>query len=125
MGYDRKFLIWALCYAVAGMVLGIMMAESQNHTQHVTHAHIMLIGFVVSLSYGLIHKLWLGGNAGKLATVQYVVHHAGALTIFPGLYLLYGGIVPEPKIGPLLGVASTTVLVGMVLMLVMVLKHRS
>ena len=45
---DRKFVISALCYALLGMVLGIHMAASKDHGQFVTHAHIMLVGFVVS-----------------------------------------------------------------------------
>lgn len=39
MGYDRKYLVWALFYVAAGMVLGIYMAGSHNHAQQVTHAN--------------------------------------------------------------------------------------
>lgn len=124
MGYDRKYLIWALCYALAGMILGIVMAESQNFTQHATHAHLLLLGFVVSLIYAVIHKLWLGA-ATRLATVQYMAHHAGTLVMIPSLFLLFGGRIPVEKIGPVLGVASITVFTGMVLMLVLVLKHKA
>ncbi len=46
----RQYVITALGYGLLGLLLGIYMAHSQNHLQHVTHAHIMLIGFVVSLS---------------------------------------------------------------------------
>lgn len=54
---DRKFIISALCYAILGMCLGIYMAKSGVHGHRVTHAHIMLAGFVVSFIYGLCHKL--------------------------------------------------------------------
>lgn len=122
MHYDRKFLVWALSYAVAGMCLGIFMAASHNHAQHVTHAHIMLVGFVVSLIYGVIHKLWLGQGMAQLARLQFYTHHAGALAMFVGLLLLYGGVVAEASIEPLLSLASMTVLGAAVLMLVMALK---
>ncbi len=124
MHYDRKFLVWALSYAVAGMCLGIFMAASQNHGQHVTHAHIMLVGFVVSLIYGVIHRLWLAQHQGatQLARLQFYAHHAGALAMFTGLLLLYGGVVPEATIEPLLSVASITVLGAAVMMLVMAVK---
>lgn len=126
MHYDRKFLVWALSYAVAGMCLGIFMAASHNHGQHVTHAHIMLVGFVVSLIYGVIHRLWLGQNLGtpQLARLQFYSHHAGALAMFTGLLLLYGGVVPEASIEPLLSVASLTVLSAAVMMLVMAVKSN-
>jgi hypothetical protein len=38
------------------------------------------------------------------------------------LFLLYGGILPEPILGPILGIASAGVLLGTLLMLYMVLR---
>lgn len=124
MGYDRKYLVWALSYAVAGMALGIYMAASHNHGQHVTHAHILLVGFVVSLIYGVIHKLWLGAEPGRLAKVQFVAHHAGALVLFCGLLLLYGGLTAEANIEPVLALASMVVFTSAVMMLVMVVQSN-
>ena len=125
MSYDRKYLVWALGYVVVGMCLGIFMAASHNHAQHVTHAHINLIGFVLSLSYGIIHKLWLVHVNQVIAKIQFIVHHAGAITIFAGLFLLYGNIVPEAKLDPVLAIAAITVLVGALLMFYMVLKTNA
>jgi len=125
MSYDRKYLVWALGYVVVGMCLGIFMAASHNHAQHVTHAHINLIGFVLSLSYGIIHKLWLVHVNQIIAKIQFIVHHAGAITISVGLFLLYGNIVPEAKLDPVLAIAAITVLVGTLLMFYMVLKANA
>lgn len=123
MSYDRKYLMWALCYAVAGMVLGIIMAASHDHGQLVTHAHIMLAGFVVSFIYGVIHKLWLGdANFPNLAKAQFFVHQAGAITLFTGLLLLYGNVFSDAQLDPILAPASMTVLLGALLMLFMVFK---
>ena len=122
MHYDRQFLIWALGYAAAGMVLGIVMAGSQDHSQHVTHAHILLVGFVVSFIYAVTHRLWLGEPPQRLATAQFYLHQAGALTMFVGLFLQYGGLLPKAQIGPVLGLASITVLLAALLMLFLVLK---
>jgi len=125
MTYDRKYLVWALCYAVAGMGLGILMGISQNHAQHVTHAHILLVGFVTSLIYGVIHKLWLTGKMPRLAMAQFIVHHAGAVTMFVGLLLLFGNVLPLAQLDPVLALASVTVMLGAVLMLVMVVKSNT
>ena len=59
LSMDRKYILTAFGYAILGLALGIYMAASKNHGQHVTHAHIMLIGFLLSFIYGLCHKLWL------------------------------------------------------------------
>jgi len=122
MGFDRKYLVWALAYVALGMGLGIHMAASHDHAQHVTHAHILLVGFVVSFIYAVIHKLWLGGKASWLAWVQLIAHQAGALTMFSGLFLLYGSLVPAARIEPVLALSSIVVFVAALLMIVMVLK---
>jgi hypothetical protein len=105
-----------LTYAIVGMLVGIYMATSQNHTQHVTHAHILLLGLVVSLLYGMVYRLWLPDAPSGLAMVQLVLHQLGTLFISAGLFILYGQILPEPTIGPVLGVASIAVLLGAILM---------
>lgn len=122
MSFDRKYLIWALGYAVAGMCVGLYMAESGNHGQLVAHAHVLLIGFAVSFFYALIHKLWLPQPGRNLALVQFVLHQAAAFVVSLGLLLIYGGVVPESTIGPVVGMAAAGVLAGVLLMLYMVVK---
>src|ERR1700745_3484449 len=122
MNLDRKFLIWALGYAAVGISLGLYMAASQNHGELVTHAHILLIGFVLSLVYGIIHKLWLDKPNAVVANIQFAMHQAAAVTVSVGLFLLYGRIVAEPTLSPILGIASVGVLVGVLLMLYMVVR---
>jgi hypothetical protein len=124
MGFDRKYLVWALAYVALGMGLGIYMAASHNHAQHVTHAHILLVGFVVSFIYAVIHKLWLGEKASLLARVQLVVHQAGALTMFSGLFLLYGGLMPEEQAEAILAPSTIVVFTGALLMIFMVLRKK-
>lgn len=122
MGLDRRYLVFAMIYAVLGMGLGIFMAASHNHGQFVTHAHVLLIGFVASLIYGVIHKLWLGEKPSAIAGIQFIVHQVGAATVAVGLFLLYGGFVPMERIEPVPATGSIIVLLGALLMLYMVLK---
>ena len=123
--FDRQYLIWALCYAIAGMGLGIYMGESGNHGQFVSHAHIMLVGFVTSLIYAVIYRLWLPAPSRVLATAQFILHQAGALAMFTGLLLLYGRVAAEEQVGPVMGLASLAVILGVLLMLVMVLQTKA
>ncbi|HVS75557.1 MAG TPA: hypothetical protein VHE11_01400 [Steroidobacteraceae bacterium] len=120
--FDRTYLIWALGYAALGMALGIYMAASHNHGQFVTHAHILLVGFVTSLVYAVIHRLWLTAPSRRLATTQFVLHQAGCLAMFSGLLLLYGHAASEEQVGPLLGPSTIAVILGALLMLVMVVR---
>ena len=122
MSFDRKYLVWALGYAVAGMCVGLYMGASGNHGEMVAHAHILLIGFAVSLFYGLIHKLWLARPPRTIARVQFILHQASTLVVSLGLLLLYGGVLADAMVGPVLGIASAGVLGGVLLMLYMVVK---
>ena len=121
---DRKFVMTGLGYAILGLALGIHMAASKNHGQLVTHAHIMLIGFVVSFIYGLCHKLWLDNSTSRLAVTQFYIHQAGTLVVLIGLFLYYGKFVSLETIDPVLAIASITVFVGMVLMQVMFIRAK-
>lgn len=123
MSFDRKYLVWSLAYVVAGMGLGIFMAASHDHGQHAAHAHILLVGFVVSLAYSVIYKLWLGKKElRKLSRIQFIVHQAGAMMMSVALLLLYGDVLPDAQLDSVLAVASMAVLIGALLMLFMVLK---
>jgi peptidoglycan/LPS O-acetylase OafA/YrhL len=122
---DRKYVATGLGFGILGLLLGIYMAASHNHGQLVTHAHIMLVGFVVSFVYGVCHKLWLGNNESGLARIQFYLHVVGAIGITIGLYLLYGGIVAPENIEPVLSISSIAVLIGMILMKVLFVRSRN
>lgn len=119
---DRRYVLSAFGYAIIGLLLGIYMAASRDHGQLVTHAHIMLVGFVVSFVYGLCHRLWLEKNVSTLAFIQFYIHHGGTMVLLVGLFLLYGNFIDLETIDPLLGIASVVVLIGVILMSVMLLK---
>jgi len=125
VNFDRKFLLCAFAYAVVGMSLGVYMGASKNHAQFVTHAHILLVGFVVSFIYALVHKLWLSGVSSALAAAQFYLHHVAALVMLAGLFVLFGGLAPEAAVGPVLGISSIGVLLAALLMLWMILKSRA
>ncbi|MCP5169707.1 MAG: TonB-dependent receptor [Hahellaceae bacterium] len=119
---DRKFVLSGLIYAMIGMSLGIYMAASKDHGELVTHAHIMLAGFVVSFIYGLCHKLWLHNDTSLLAAVQFYIHQIGVAVMLSGLFLLYGHFVSLEVLDPILALSSMTVFVGMILMTVLFVK---
>ena len=119
--FDRHYLIAGLLYGILGMLLGIYMASSQNHGQSVTHAHLLLVGFLLSMLYAIVHRLWLAEPRRVLALLQFGAHHAGVFGMVAGLFLLYGGFVQPTVLEPVLAVSSLAVLAALILMLVMVL----
>lgn len=121
---DRKYLIAALLYAVVGMCYGIFMAASKDHSFHAVHAHILLLGFVTSFIYGVIHKLWLDIQNQALVLAQFILHHVGTVLMGVGLTLLFAGVYPEESLGPVLGLSSLLALLGAILMLFMCFKSK-
>lgn len=124
MGFDKTYLIFSLAYAILGMSVGIFMAASHDHGQLVTHAHILLVGFVVSFIYAIIHKLWLMNPNRSIAVAQLVLHQAAGVGMFIGLALLYGSFMPPEKVEPVLASSSLAVLIAAILMLVMVVANK-
>lgn len=119
---DRKYVITALGYAILGLALGIYMAASKNHGQLVTHAHIMLLGFVVSFIYALCHKLWLNNTTTRLAVIQYYLHQAGTAVLLVSLFLLYGRFADPEKLDPILAFSSIVVLISLIMMKILFIR---
>lgn len=119
---SKRFILTALGYAILGMLLGIYMAASQNHSQMVTHAHILLVGFVVSFVYGMLYRSWPLSDSGALPSAQFYTHQAGTVIMIVGLYMLYGNLADPGLLEPILAIGSILVLVGMICMKVNFLK---
>lgn len=113
----RWHVTFGLAFAILGMALGIYMSVSKNHGQHVTHAHALLLGFVVSVLYAAIYRLWLSATSPRLAAIQTALHQLGTVLIVIGLLVLFSGTVAEDSLGPLLGGGSIAAISSAVLML--------
>ncbi len=121
MKLDRKFLLCSLAYAIAGMCVGIYMAASKSHSEFIAHAHILLVGFVVSFIYSLIHRLWIEAEAVAMARFQFYLHQLSALVMSVGLLLFYGGLF-QAALDPILAASAFGVLVSALIMLYLVIK---
>jgi multisubunit Na+/H+ antiporter MnhC subunit len=120
---SRYFLLLAFGFATLGLVLGLYMGIRQNHGQLVTHAHIMLVGFVLTLVYALCHRLWLGKPPAWLAKTQLAVHLMASLVFLSALFMLYAQWYSEDILGPVLGLSGIGVLLALLLMFWMLFRH--
>jgi uncharacterized membrane protein HdeD (DUF308 family) len=118
---DRKFVFFGLGWANLGLVLAIYMGITSNHSQLATHAHMMLLGFVVSVIYAVLHKLWLH-TTSKMAIVQFYCHIIGSTSLISGLFLMFGQFMSHEQLEPLLSVGAVLVITGAFLMKLMFIK---
>ncbi len=121
MTFDRKYVLCAFAWAIVGMGLGLYMGISMNHSQLVTHAHILMVGFVMSFIYAVTHRLFLAGARRWLAWLQFCLHQLSAIVMLGGLFLMFGGVMAEPRIAPVVGIGAIGVLLALLLMAGMVL----
>jgi hypothetical protein len=108
-GIGGWFFKTAVIYAIIGMALGVHMAASHNHDQHVTHAHINLIGWVGFALFGLYYDRVRQAAQGLLARVHFWSAQIGYLVIIVGIWLIHDGVTaaePVAAIGSLITLAS-------------------
>ena len=110
---DAWFLRIAVLYAIAGMVLGIVMAASQDHAQMPTHAHVNLLGWASMALYAVVYRVWPEAARSRLAWWQFWLANAGTLVLVIGV----GGIMQgyPQSFEPLASIGSLLSLVAMLL----------
>lgn len=111
-GVARLFITSAVLFALAGLALGLHMAISGNHGQHVTHAHIMLAGWVSLALMGFFYHFFPALNASALAKAQFWITALSAALMCVSLFFLYGG---NPAIEPGAAIGSIGFLAGTLL----------
>jgi len=102
-GTARNFFTLAIIYSLAGMSLGLHMAMSQDHGQLPTHAHIMVLGWLMSAVFAIFYHLVPAAGTSRLAILHFWLAALSSLGMFIGLFVLYGG---NPSIEPVLGTAA-------------------
>ena len=109
--------ITAPVYAVLGMIFGLVMAASGDHTLAPAHGHLNLLGWVTIALYGAFYTLAPRAAASRLARLQVLLAQIGVIATVPGIALAILGMGEGlAKIGSLI------VLAGMVLFVVVVAR---
>jgi len=111
-GLAARFFLSAIVYAILGMALGLVMGMTQDHTQMPTHAHMLVIGWVSFALFGLFYHLFPNAAATRLATAHFWLAQVSFVALIVGLFLIFSG---RPDADPIAAIASTGLLVSMIL----------
>lgn len=109
---SRFYFLTAICFLVAGILIGLKMAISQDFAAVGAHAHINLLGWVTMSIFGTYHALNPSGASTKLARIQAYIYVLGVLVMAPALYLFLTG---TPAAEPVVAIASIAVFVGVLM----------
>jgi hypothetical protein len=102
----------ATLYALTGMVLGMVMGASGDHTLAPVHAHINLLGWASLALMGGFYGLAGVRTPLKLAWVNFALSNIGNLITLPLLVRLLLG---DPSVGPMMAGGELLIVGGMVL----------
>lgn len=101
------FFATAAIFALLGMIWGIQMSATHDHSLSPAHGHLNLIGFVAMSVFGTYYALTPSAGNARLAVIHYGITTAAVLVLVPGIVLALterGAILAQ--IGSILAVLS-------------------
>jgi hypothetical protein len=81
----------AVLFVIAGMVWGIVMAISEDHSAMPAHAHLNLLGFVSLFLFGIFYHLHPAIDRSRTASVQVSIWIASTVILTIGVGLVHTG----------------------------------
>ena len=116
---DENYILLGLIWLIAGMVFGIWMGINQKFGYAESHAHANLVGFVVSVLFGLTYRAFPSMKNSRLAAAQFWIYTLGAA-------LLVAGKVNYDTNGSetLVKGGSVVIIAGALLMLAVFIRDR-
>ena len=81
----------AVIFVVAGMIWGIVMGISQDHSTMPAHAHLNLLGWVSLFLFGIYYHLHPAIDLSRLAVVQVWIWIVGTTILTIGVALVHTG----------------------------------
>jgi hypothetical protein len=88
---DRLYILCGFAWIVASMVFGFYIGAAEQLQYSNTHAHAALLGFVLSILFGLIYRSWPRLLESRLAPVQFGLYQVGTVVLIAGKYSIDGG----------------------------------
>lgn len=119
---SRMYFITAICFLVAGIMVGLHMSITQNFAATGAHAHINLLGWVTMSIFGTFHALNPRGAETRLAKAQYYVYTGRVIVMTPALYLLLTG---NPSAEPVVAMSSLVVFAGVLMFAAIIFRTRA
>ena len=112
MNVSRNFMLLGSAFLIIGIVIGMYMGGSGDHSLALSHAHINLLGFVLSVVFALTYKAYPAMAEGRLASIHFWLHLVGAVMVNLLLFLMLSKVITEAAMVPLAPISEFLVLLG-------------
>ncbi|MBR9865256.1 MAG: hypothetical protein GYB24_17650 [Rhodobacteraceae bacterium] len=114
-GVSLGFLVLAILSAVCGMIWGIIMAATADHSLAPAHAHLNLLGWVTMAIFAFYYHLVPSAAEGLLPRIHLGLAATGLIGIVPGIVMAQLGEGEGlAKIGSILTLLSMLVFLAAV-----------
>jgi hypothetical protein len=91
MKMDRCYVLAGFVWLLVGMVFGIYLGITDQLNYSNSHAHLNLLGFVLSVLFGLLHRNWPALAQSRFAKPQFYIYQLGVVVLVAGKYSIDGG----------------------------------
>ncbi len=118
-GISFGFFASAVTFLFLGMLWGIVMSATHDHSLSPAHAHLNLIGGVIMAISGIFYHLVPEAASKPLAKIHLLVAFLGVVTIVPGIVLALSKNVEGLAI-----VGSVLTLISMLIFVITVFRNR-
>ena len=81
----------AMLLVLAGMIWGLQMAVTDDHSAFPAHAHLNLLGFVALFLFGIFYRLNPTVESNRLAIPQVLIWIASTVVMAIGVGLVHTG----------------------------------
>ncbi|SFR58381.1 hypothetical protein SAMN04488005_3022 [Yoonia tamlensis] len=103
----KSFFATGAIFALIGMVWGIQMSATHDHTLSPAHGHLNLIGFVAMSIFGTYYALTPQAAAAAMSRVHFWLTSLTVVILAPGIALAIKGQTEMlAQLGSVLGVVS-------------------
>ncbi|WP_435988317.1 hypothetical protein [Sulfitobacter sp. SH24] len=86
-----RFFAAAAVFALIGMIWGIQMSASHDHTLSPAHGHLNLIGFVAMSIFGAYYALTPRAAGSQIANFHFGLTVATVIVLTPGIVMAITG----------------------------------
>jgi hypothetical protein len=111
----------AVLFVLAGMVWGLQMAISNDHSAFPAHAHLNLLGWVSLFLFGIYYRLNPALDVSRAALVQVSIWCVGTIVMAIGVGLVHTG---HEAGDPLAAIGALIILAGMLTFAWIVFKQE-
>ncbi|QND51311.1 hypothetical protein HB779_04925 [Phyllobacterium sp. 628] len=119
---SQLFFKTATVFFLLGIIMGLHMGISGDHSAFPAHAHLNLLGWVSSAIFGIYYALNPAKAAGRLPIIQFAVYTVGIIVMIPALYFLSLG---NTALEPFVGIGSFIVFAGVLLFAAVVFSKQT